>query len=268
MRVCSLALGLTLLAGCGTPRERDCRVILPRVDEAEASTGIAGNVGRDTSRVLGNQAARSEAAVRWLEGATIATEEVRGGVPLLAEALRRHAAAARRGDAALRAVGFRGVPKATDLSLLTGTASREPPRGVAELATLNQRCGFLLTDPAADHPECTALVNVIAHFLAPGEGISTSAHVADSLTELAAVHSPDAHVEAALRSLEPTVRAAGAILVAVIGETPAAAMIVQLRALTSAMSDARGAAKDVATSAATLRATCQGPSAGAPTQAP
>ena len=99
-------LAAASLVACGTVHERDCRVLLPRLEEADEATALTGNARGDATRVYAMQAARSAAAARWLENATIASEDIKRGIAPLVEALGRHGDAANRGDGALRALGF------------------------------------------------------------------------------------------------------------------------------------------------------------------
>jgi hypothetical protein len=234
----------------------------PRLDEADASTGFAGNVGRDPTQLFANQAARSEAAARWLESATLVsettTDELR--VRELVASLARYAEASRRADAGLRSLGIHvALPDSLKtkpaLARLVAPESRENPL-VADALELNQRCGFLLADPAADHPECRALVNLVAHVLGPAE-VSMKSHIADSLAELAAIHSPDARAEKALRAVEALARDAAALLLEEVPDGPAATLVTRMRGTARALGDARGAADDVKRSAESVRSMCR-----------
>ena len=235
--------------------------MLPRFDEAQAATGIAGNVGRDARTIFANQAARDAAAKRWLESATLETEELRRELPSLTSALQRHADAARGEDAALRAIGIHTVASSetpvNKPSYMRIFDDHTRAKYIDEATLVNKRCGFLFTDPAGDFPECRALVNTLAHALAPAEGVAMSTHVTSTLTELAAIHSEDAGVEAALRSFELVLHELATAFLVAVAEGPADTKIANLRALSRSFADARTAAEDVASAATKLRAMCK-----------
>ena len=233
----------------------------PRFDEAQAATGIAGNVGRDARSLFANQAARDAAAKRWLESAALETDDMRRELPSLTSALQRHADAARGEDAALRAMGLH-VPPSREKAAFKPSYMRifdddTRAKYVDEATRLDSRCGFLFTEPAGDFPECRALVNTLAHALAPAEGVAISTHVTTTLTELAAIHSEDAGVEAALRSFELVLHELATAFLVAVEEGPADAKIANLRALARSFGDARTAADDVASAATKLRAMCK-----------
>ena len=66
MRLAALFLLLIALPGCGSARERECRVLLPRLDEAEVATSIVLNARPDVTRAYALLASRSGAARAWL----------------------------------------------------------------------------------------------------------------------------------------------------------------------------------------------------------
>lgn len=264
------------LAACGTVRERDCRVLLPRLEEADESTALAGLVahearapggragnarGGDATRIFAVQAARSTAAARWLENAAVASEDLKHGVGPLVKALGAHGDAAKRADAALRALGFHatdgGSGPGPAFSRLFAPESRAQSPYLADAMTLNDRCGFFLAEPGAAHPECGALTAVLAHFLEPAPDAMASAHVADCLAALGAVHSPDSRVEKALRSAETIIREIGSALVAATRDGPASEIVAELRVLAKAAIEEQAAARDVLHSSAELRGICR-----------
>jgi hypothetical protein len=263
MRSVGLTAFLLLLpAACGTPRERDCRVLLPRVEEAEAATSFVANARPDLTHLFFMQSTRSFAAARWLEGATLATD-VKREVPPLVAALARHGEATKSMDGSLRALGFHaadgGPAPGPALSRALTLESRESSPFMDEVMTLNERCGIFLATPIAEHPECKQLAQVFARFLAPAdEFIKSSAHVADCLADLAAVHSPAPNVERAIRALEALLRDAAAVAVAAIVDGPAVRLIAELRVLAHASGEQRAAQAEIAQHAAAIRATCTG----------
>jgi hypothetical protein len=249
-------------AGCGTPRERDCRVLRPRLDEAEAATGFVGNARPSVTNLFAMQAARSAAAARWLEGATLETELARDVPPLVA-ALGRHAELAKRVDGSLRVLGFHvvdgGAAPGPALARALAIDGGERSPLVDDLVTLDQRCGIFLAAPAAEHAECKQLAAVFAHFFAPADDlILASAHTADCLNELAAVHAAAPDVERAIRSLEAVLRDAAHLAGAALADGPAVRIVAELRALAKAGGEQRGAQAEVAQKAAALRTACVG----------
>jgi HAMP domain-containing protein len=285
MRLTALLL-LSLFAcwGCGSPRERECRVLMPRLDEAEVATSIVSNTRPDVTHTYALLASRSAAAARWLESASIETEELRRDRAALLEALERHAAAAKRGDAALHRLGFHmadgGARPGPVLAKLYAPGSAEKPPFVGEALTLENRCGFMLVDAkgAADRSgrvddttrapegrsECSALSAVVARFLAPAEGIPASAHVRSCMADVEAIHSTDTRVEEALRRLESLVRDVAALVIATTVDGPAVDLVAQLATLIKAVGEQQAAHKEVAATAAAMRATCVGPTGARP----
>ena len=249
------------VAACGTPRERDCRVLGPRLEEADESTSIAGNARGDVTRVYALQAARSGAAARWLAGTSLATGELARDVAPLVGALERHAEAARRADASLRALGLHrpnaDAGATPHLSALFAPETKAEAPILTEAMALNDRCGFILAAPMADQPECSALTALLAHFLEPAPGVSSSAHVADRLAELGEIHSAAPAVERALRAAEGLIRELASALVAMTADKPATETLAQLRLLAAAVNDAQAAAKEVARSSAAVRDRCR-----------
>jgi hypothetical protein len=59
--VAAMVVGVT---ACGTPRERDRRVVLPRLDEAEAATDLARSARPSVLDAFAMAAYRSAAAAR------------------------------------------------------------------------------------------------------------------------------------------------------------------------------------------------------------
>lgn len=257
------ALCLLSITACGTPRDRDCRVLLPRLEEAYRTTDVAANSQPDLTRVYAMQAARSAAAARWLGSASLETDDIRRGVPPLTAALTHQADAAKRADAAIGALGFHaadgGLGALPALSKLFAAESREQSPYLADAITLNDRCGFFLAETKADFPECAELARVLARFLEPQEGVAASAHVADRLAELAAVHSADRRVESALRSLHPIFRDIANGLLATTEDGLATDLVAQLRALLAASTEQRHAAWEVVEAVTAVRVACVAP---------
>jgi hypothetical protein len=257
-----LVLAPAVLAGCEPRRQYECRLILSRLDEAEAATSFVQNAAPTVLNVFAMQASRSEAASRWVTSATIARDDLQPQIKALGDDLLRHARASRRADDARIGLGLR-IPDG-GLGLDAGLwplESRETSPLLDDAQALNARCGFFLADPGADYAECKALSALLARFLAPDEAAIASAHIDDCLLELSNIHSTDARVEKAIRTSESFIRpiASGA------GRTitvSAARMVEELKTLVSALGEQRSAADAVKRDAAKIRETCQGAGAG------
>lgn len=253
-----LVIASTLVA-CGTPRERECRVLIPELAEAAAATGITGNAGSDLAGVYAQQAARSSSAARWLGATVIESPDLASAIVTLRGALDRHAEAATRADRSLGALGIH--TRGADAGPLPFVArlyrvQSEAESVVGDALVLNDRCGFLLATPNANQPECGALLDILGHLLAPEPDVKASAHVGDRLVELAGVHSGDPRTEQALRALESLARDAGDALLAVTRDAAATAWIAELKNLIAAARDQQSAASSVLASASDTRKLC------------
>ena len=259
-RVACLLFAASSLLACGTPRERECRVLIPELAEAAAATGLTGNAGSDLAGVFAQQAARSSSASRWLGATVIASADLASAIAPLREALDRHAEAATRADRSLRALGIH--PRDADAGPLPFLASLYPASSQADspllgdAMALNERCGFLLATPNGSQPECGALVGILGRFLAPEPDVKASTHVADRLAEIAAVHSTDPRTEQALRALESLARDASGALLSVTRDAAATDWIAELGNLTTAVRDQQSAASSVLANASGTRKLC------------
>ncbi|MBX3186931.1 MAG: hypothetical protein KF819_07950 [Labilithrix sp.] len=236
----------------------ECRLTVSRLDEAQEATSFVQNAQPTPLDAFALQAARSDAAARWIASATITRPDLAAEVKTLSDDLVRHAEAARRADRSRIALGLR-IPDGgagLDPSLFP-RESREISPYLADATALNDRCGFFLADPHADYPECKALTDAASRCLAPEENATAIEHVDRCLAGVAEIHSADARVERALRALDaraaPLAKAAARTVT-----VDAARMIEELRALIAALGAQASARDAIASDVAKIRALCQG----------
>lgn len=193
---CAL-VGLLVLGGCTSARERDCKALLPLADEAGAARKLAVAPPSDAGAgpLRPSLAARPRRVADALRQITPEGPATKPPAAALADAMGRYASALETVDRVIAGLGVRPVP---------GTLGPEALDGISEpIVPLAERCGFPLpTEAQKALPECIALESAMATCLTPKTDDATvEEQLLGCATAIENVRSSDANVTTAVRRL-------------------------------------------------------------------
>jgi hypothetical protein len=238
-----------LLPACGTPRQRDCRELMPLVAEVDAVLVPPALPDAATSPFVLDAVADRYAGLSAKVGAWTARDaSLKPSVHALADAL-DHAAEASKG--VHDSIGALHL----DIDFRQWAPEHRPPPFDA-VAPLFERCFVpfqLSTKPA---PECAPLSSALDSCRSPPADTSAAAALDACTARVARIHSADAPTEAALGALVAVLTWLHPLAEHI--RVPAPDAVNQLTTAVHAAADLRAAEDEVRTDAQSLRDRCAG----------
>ena len=247
------ALAAGALVGCTSPREKDCKVVMPLVEESQNARIVGVMDGGTVQPTFAERPRRTASSLRAL---TLDDPQMKSAVTALAEAHDRFATAMAAIDHFVSAMKLEAGSPPMAFNFIDGVRPH--------VERVMKRCGIVMrTEQQRALPDCIALERALEQCVTPAKDDTTAEEqLLTCATAVGKVHSEDAptnesiqQLSATLRSLEPVTRNIGA---------PAKEVIRAARQHSGEISKQTVARTEVERAEGTIRGLCQSGSGARP----